>query len=116
MNAVAHTSLAIGAMLGVEKLFLTEYKDKTGNIWNMSGMPYIVLRCKSGEIKKAMLAAKEAGIMHDVFVDNMTNGTYLEQIERTTKLTEEEHVYYAAALFGDIDKVSVITKRFSLYK
>ncbi len=50
------------------------------------------------------------------FVETMTGGTWEQQIARTAPLSEEEHIYYAAVLFGDWGKVSQITKRFSLSK
>ena len=116
MNAIAHASLAIGASLGKDEMFLQDNIDASGNTWPMSGMPYIILRGKSGEIRKAVLAAKAENVKQIAFVETMTGGTWQEQVERTAKVAEDEHTYFAAILYGSWDTVSQISKRFSLYK
>jgi len=117
MNALAHMSLGFGAKLGKEQLLLVDYKDANGNIYpDISQMPYIILSGKSGEIKKAARQAKEQSIMHNIFTDKMTGGTYLEQLENSAKSLEDDIIFYGVVLFGSYEKVNLITKRCSLYK
>ncbi len=117
MNAIAHISIGLGAQIGNELLRLNDYKDKDGNIYpNISQMPFMILRGKSSEIRKAVNNAKETNMKFGVFTDTMTGGTYKEQLDNTLNTKEEDLVYYGAVLFGPWDEVSLITKRFSLYK
>jgi hypothetical protein len=116
MNAVAHASLAMGAKLGAEAIHIKDYQDKNGGLWPISGMPYIVLRGKPSEIRKAIQQAKEENILNLSFLETMTGGTYQEQMARTQELMPEDMVYYCSVLYGPLEKVSLITKRFSLYK
>lgn len=115
INAAVHGAFALAGS-DPDISFLQPYTDASGNTWGISGRGIVILKGKSNEIKKALLAAKEANIKQLAFVDSMTGGTYIEQIEKIAKKTEEEHAYYAGVIFGDHEAVSAITKKLSLYK
>ncbi len=117
MNAIAHMTIGLGAQLNNEILRLDTYQDKDGNKYpNISQMPFIILKGKSNEIKKTIHAARENNIKHGVFLNTMTGGTYLEQIDKTSETPEEQLVFYGAVLFGPWELVSQLTKKLSLYK
>jgi len=117
LNALAHITVGLGANLGQQALQLDTYKDKDGNAYpNISQMPFIILRAKSGEIRKTVKAAKEAGIAHGVFLNTMTGGTYVEQLANTAQTSEESLVYYGCVLFGLVEEVNALTKKFSLWR
>jgi len=117
MNAIAHMAIGLGAQLNNEVLRLNDYQDKEGNTYpNISQLPFIILRGKSGEIRKAIQNAKEQQIAYSAFTNTMTGGTYQEQLTNTRATPEEQLVYYGAVLFGPWETVSQITKKFSLYR
>lgn len=117
MNAIAHMTIGLGAQLNNEILRLNDYQDKDGNTYpNISQIPFIILRGKSGEIRKAIHSSREHNIKHGVFTNTMTGGTYQEQLDRTLLTHEQDLIYYGAVLFGEWDIVSQITKRLSLYQ
>lgn len=117
MNAAAHMILGLGANIGPEALKLDNYADKDNNTYpNISQMPFIILRGKSNEIRKVIHAAREHNVKYGAFVNTMTGGTYIEQLDNTKSTHEESLVFYGAVLFGDWDTVSQITKKLSLYR
>lgn len=117
MNALAHMSVGLGADIGKDLLRLDTYQDAEGNPYpNISQIPFIILRAKSNEIRKTVLAARENNIEHTVFLNTMTGGTYLEQLQRTQNANEASLIYYGCVLFGEWDAVSEITRKFSLWK
>lgn len=117
LNALAQMSLGLGAHLTPSVLHLDTYQDKDGNTYpNISQMPFIILRGKSGEIRKTVKAAKEAGITHSVFLNTMTGGTYKEQLANTLATPEEQLIYYGCVLFGPFDAVHALTKKLSLWR
>lgn len=62
------------------------------------------------------ISYKETDLVSLAFVDSMTGGTYLEQIENIKIKIEDRHIYYAVVLFGKIDSITKMTKGYSLYR
>ena len=117
MNALAHMCIGFGASIGKEPLRLTNYVDAdSGQHPNISEMPFMILKANSNKIRALRLAAIEANIQFVDFADTMTIGTYLEQIEKTSQTKDENLIYYGIVLFGPWDKVSELTRKFSLWK
>lgn len=117
MNALAHLCIGFGAEIGKELLRLTNYVDADGGSHpSISEMPFMVLKANSNKIMALRKSAMEDGIRFVDFTDTMTIGTYIEQIERTKQTQEANLVYYGIVLFGDWEKVTERTRKFSLYK
>jgi len=117
MNALAHMAVGLGAHIGKDLLHLDIYRDANTNAYpNISRIPFIILKAKTSEIRKTVMLARESKIEHTIFLNTMTEGTYLEQIERTKNSPEEVLTYYGCVLFGAWEEVSKITKKFSLWK
>ena len=117
MNALAHMCIGFGSDIGKEPLRLTNYVDADeGSHPNISEMPFMILKANSNKLRALRLAALEAGIQCVDFTDTMTVGTYVEQVERTRQTKEADLVYYGVVLFGDWEKVSELTRKFSLWK
>ena len=117
MNALAHMCIGLGS--GVEKklLRLSNYIDADQGIHsNISEMPFMVLKGKSNKIRALRQMALQLGITCADFTDTMTEGTYIEQIERMKQKKEADLIYYGIVLFGDWDKVSELTRKFSLWR
>lgn len=117
LNALAHMTIGLGTTLTSSQLHLDNYQDKDGNSYpNISRMPFIILRGKSGEIRKIVKAAKDAGIASGVFLNTMTGGTYQEQLATTAQTPEEQLIYYGCVLFGPFEEVHELTKKLSLWR
>src|SRR5579885_427929 len=117
MNALAHMCIGFGSEIGKDPLRLTNYIDADGGSHPcISEMPFMILKSNSNKIRSLRQAAREAGIQFVDFTSTMTIGTYLEQIERTQQTKESDLIYYGIALFGNWDKVSELTRKFSLWK
>ncbi len=118
MNALAHMCIGFGSEIGKEALCLSDYVDADEGVHpHISEMPFIILKAKnSNKVRDLKQAALEQGIQCVDFLDTMTIGTFEEQLERTQKTKEADLAYYGVVLFGDWEKASALTKKFSLWK
>lgn len=117
MNALAHICIGFGSVIGKEPLRLTNYIDAEGGSHpHISEMPFMILKANSNKIRALRQAALQLGIQCVDFTQTMTIGTYTEQLERTKQTKEADLIYYGIVLFGDWDKVSELTRKFSLWK
>ncbi len=117
MNALAHMCIGFGSEIGTSPLRLTDYIDGDGGSHpSISEMPFMILKANSNKIRATRQSAKEAGIQFVDFTSTMTIGSFVEQLERTKGTKEADLIYYGIVLFGDWDKVSEMTRKFSLWK
>ncbi len=117
MNALAHMCIGLGAAIGKKELRLSTYVDATDGVHPfISEMPFIILKSNSNNIRALRLAAQEAAIRCVDFTSTMTGGGYEEQLANTKNTPEDALIYYGIVLFGDWQKVSELTKKFSLWR
>lgn len=117
MNALAHMCIGLGGDIGKESLRLTNYIDADGgNHPNISEMPFMILKANSNKIRSLRIAAQEQGIKFVDFTNTMTIGTYIEQLEKTKETRESDLIYYGIVLFGNWEKVTELTRKFSLWR
>lgn len=117
MNALAHMSIGFGAEIGKDPLLLTNYIDGDGGDHpNISKMPFMILKANSNKIRALRNEAIQNEIQFIDFTETMTGGSYTEQLEKTKQMKESDLIYFGIILFGDWDKVSELTRKFSLWK
>ena len=121
MNALAHMS--VGLMVGtsaeeMQDMAFSDYIDKDGGRHpNLSKNSYVILRAEnSNQLRTLRQQALEAGVRCTDFTDSMQEGTYLEQIERVKNIPEAELNYVGVCLFGPIETLNGLTRKFQLWK
>ena len=120
LNACAHMAACLTSRADEDlrkEMAFVDYQDADGNIHPVSALSLIVLSAKnSNQIRTARMEAVHQGIFCVDFAESMTKDTYLEQMERTSKLKEEELDYWGLALFGRKEALDPITRKFSLWR
>lgn len=119
LNVLAHLSISIVADATpeqIQEMGIVNYTDRDENIHKASKNSFVILKADNGnQIRTVRNAAKEKGVLFVDFANTMQEGTFLEQLEKTKQTPEAELDYYGIVLFGEIDKVSELTRKFSLW-
>ncbi len=119
MNALGHMAAGFGAAYpDKEILRLDGYVDLDGGVHkNISDNPFIVLAAdNSNKIRTLRNDLIANNIPFVDFIDTMTVGTFAEQKERTSQTPEAQLEYYGIVFFGEKEKLSSLTKKFSLWR
>ena len=119
MNALAHMAAGLSASYPeVSEMRFDNYIDKDGGEHkSISDNPFIILSAdNSNKIRTLRNDLIAQGIHFNDFTSTMTVGTFAEQRERTSQTPEAELEYWGICFFGEKDKLSELTKKFSLWK
>ncbi len=120
MNVLAHMTVGLIADVTVEEkiaMGMVDYQDKDGDSHKASKNSFVILKADNGnQIRAVRNLAKEKEILFVDFTNTMQEGTYIEQLERTAQIPEAELEYYGILLFGTIEEVSELTRKFQLWR
>ena len=119
LNAIAHSCAGLVAVAPEnekEKMSFIDFTDKDNSKHrSISGLSLIVLKGKNSEIKKLRQKFIESNILFTDFTETMTGDTYKEQLDKTSKTSNEDMKYFCIAAFGEKEAINPLTKKFSLW-
>lgn len=120
MNALAHAiagAVDLAGESGRQALKFINFIDLDAQLYpDISARSFIILRGSDGDLRKVRQRALEAGLPVVCFVDTMTGGTYLEQLQRTKATPTSALSFYAVALLGKAETLNPITRKYSLWR
>lgn len=119
MNALGHMAAGLSASYqNIPEMRFDSYFDKDGgNHKSISDNPFIILSAdNSNKIRTLRNTLIEKGIHFVDFTSTMTVGTYVEQQQKTKETPELELEYYGLCMFGEINQINELTRKFSLLK
>jgi len=120
LNVLGHITVSLVCEISNEErkaMGIVDYMDMDGNSHKASKNSFVIVQADNGnQIRTARNLAKDNGIKFVDFTNTMQEGTFLEQIERTSQTHESELDYYGLVLFGEIEKVNEVTRKFSLWR
>jgi hypothetical protein len=118
-NVIAHTAVGLGSSVGADSLEQIPYISQDGEVFNgISKHPFIVLKGKSPKIRDLWQSLKDVkDIKYVPFIDTMHLGPTAEhQIEATRQREIGDLKILGISLFGAIERLSPLMKKFSIYR
>lgn len=120
LNAIGHMLASLVARTDEDhrrQMMIVDYLDKVGTTHPVSGLSLVVLQAKNAnQIRKARVEAAQAGLLFTDFMESMTGGTYVEQMQRTAQLGVDDIEYWGLAVFGEKSAVDRVCGKFSLWR
>lgn len=119
LNAIGHIALGLGARLAAtqQACHFLDFSDADGGKHpSVSGLPLIVLRGTSGNIRSLRFEVTSRGMLCVDFVNTMTGGSWEEELSRTKETSEADLDYYGILIYGPNEELSPLTRKFSLYR
>ncbi|PSV45234.1 DUF2000 domain-containing protein [Photobacterium indicum] len=118
LNVLSHLSVGISNVLEEGEAIFVDYQDLDNGIHpSLSHYPFIVLKSdNSNKIRKIREQAIEKGIKFTDFTHTMIEGGSTIQQQITSQTKEEDLEYLGICLFGDVNVIKSMTRKFSLYK
>lgn len=120
LNATAHMAACLVSQANEEtkkEMMFVDYLDADGGKHPVSALSLVILRAdNSNKIRQARELAKQNNIHCVDFLESMTKDSYVEQMERTSKIKDIELEYWGLCLFGKKEELNPITGKFSLWK
>ena len=93
------------------------YQAKDGiEFPNISKMPFVVLKASTNKVRNLVRIARDDGIPYGTFTETMTVGGWEDQDIRTRETNEEEHNFFGVILMGETQRITELTKKFSLWR
>jgi hypothetical protein len=78
--------------------------------------PFIILKAKnSNQLKTVHESASHQGMLHNIFTESMLGNSASEQVNATKNTKSDDLNYFGITLFGDSQKLTELTRKFSLF-
>jgi len=116
INALGHMTIGLLSQLSEDESQAINYQDQDGGAHIGSKLPFIILKAKnSNKISTLRHQLIEKNIPFASFNNCMIEKSWEEQIEISSRTSEEDLEYFGVCMYGDKDVLDELTKKFSLF-